>query len=144
MTLQCLLPRVSLWQSANAPPLSLPACLQGDTCSLVQTQFSLNASSFSSLNPGIDCTSSTSLAASQVLCLERDPSRLGINPPCTATHRVQRQETCDYLRSLGTQTFPDGTVSRLSWLEFYRLNPGVVCNRLTPPIGDALVGAEVR
>ena len=118
--------------------------MQGDTCSSVQSQFSLNASSFSSLNPGINCASNPNLAASQILCLERDPSKLGFNPPCTATHRVQRQETCDYLRSLGTQTFPDGMVSRLSWLEFYRLNPGLVCNRLTPPIGDALVGAEVR
>ena len=129
------------WLYINEIPLTP---LQGDTCSSVRSRFDLSATQFSSLNPGLDCNNNPTLPVSQIVCVERDSARVGNNPPCTRSHRVEKQETCDYLRMLGLETSPQGFVTALSWLEFYRINPGIMCNSLTPPLGNALVGAEVR
>lgn len=102
--------------------------------------FGLDPQQFLALNPGLDCNN---LVDMQTICVERDSSMVGYNPPCTRTHRVEGQENCNYLRSLALVKTQD-SYQPLSWLDFFRLNPGLVCDRLTPPVGGALVGTEVR
>ena len=120
--------------------------MQDDTCSSISSLFSLSLTQLSSLNPGIDCSSSsnTAIQSSQVVCVERDSARVGVNPPCILSHKVEKQETCNSLRLLGARVSPTGGAQVLSSLELYRLNPGLLCDRLTPPVEGALAGSEVR
>ncbi|CAI5974005.1 unnamed protein product [Closterium sp. NIES-64] len=126
------------WQRAEA----------NDTCESIAANFSLTASCLDpsqpcttdllSLNPGLDCSSSSSnypLPTGLSICVKRSTPMV---PLCRETVRVQgaRSVTCASL--LAKVKFPP------SALELYRMNPGIYCHRLLPPSKDSgFPGSEV-
>ncbi|GJP51862.1 hypothetical protein CLOM_g10991 [Closterium sp. NIES-68] len=140
---------------------ALPLCsvfytaAQGDSCLSVAVLFWLDTNcdpsdqpcveAFQALNPGVDCTTNSgALSASQVVCVERSSAAVdagggggdAVVPVCSQTYAVQGGESCEALRSV-----PSPPLSRL---DFYRLNPGINCEKLVPPNGvGATTGFEV-
>ncbi|CAI5973939.1 unnamed protein product [Closterium sp. NIES-64] len=108
-----------------------------DTCQSIGAYFNLNdcrskdpscATVLQSLNPGLICQGGTQVQANQAVCVERRAGAAGkggqVIPVCSQYYLVQNAETCDEIRSVPNPP--------LSPLEFFRLNPGIKCNRLVP------------
>ncbi|CAI5488282.1 unnamed protein product [Closterium sp. Naga37s-1] len=93
-----------------------------------------------SLNPGLSCSlNSGQLQPSQAVCVERRAASAAeqVIPVCSQYYLVQSGETCDSIRNVPTPA--------LSWLDFFRFNPGIKCNRLVPVTNlDLHTGFEVR
>ncbi|CAI5499544.1 unnamed protein product, partial [Closterium sp. Naga37s-1] len=120
-----------------------------DTCESLASSFSLYsddcpnptepcAAAFQALNPGLDCSGSGELVASQAVCVERraESAAALLIPVCSQFYLVQAGETCDQIRSVPSPP--------LSPLEFFRLNPGIKCSRLVPKTDvGSLTGFEV-
>ncbi|CAI6005636.1 unnamed protein product [Closterium sp. NIES-65] len=140
---------VKLSLSADYQPCSVfYTTVQNDTCESIAANFSLTASCLDpsqpcttdllSLNPGLDCSSSSSnypLPTGLSICVKRSTPMV---PLCRETVRVQgaRSVTCASL--LAKVKFPP------SALELYRMNPGIYCHRLLPPSKDSgFPGSEV-
>ncbi|CAI6005564.1 unnamed protein product [Closterium sp. NIES-65] len=122
-----------------------------DTCQSIGAYFNLNdcrskdpscATVLQSLNPGLICQGGTQVQANQAVCVERRAGAAGkggqVIPVCSQYYLVQNAETCDEIRSVPNPP--------LSPLEFFRLNPGIKCNRLVPDAAglDLHTGFEVR
>ncbi|GJP38483.1 hypothetical protein CLOM_g22919 [Closterium sp. NIES-68] len=148
-----------------APPVRATPCsifytvLPGDTCYSIAVTFGLVtfcdlpdqpcAVAFQGLNRALTCTdtsssSGDSLTPGQVVCVERreEGEEEGggaldlLIPVCLQTYLVQGGESCEAVRSVPNPP--------LSALEFYRLNPGIQCNRLIPPTSaGGFTGFEV-
>ncbi|CAI7847489.1 unnamed protein product [Closterium sp. NIES-54] len=125
---------VKVVQPADLAPCSVYyTTSQGDTCESLAKYFSLIgncfepcAAAFQALNPGLDCSGSGELPGSQAVCVERraESAAALLIPVCSQFYLVQAGETCDQIRSVPSPP--------LSPLEFFRLNPGIKCNRLVP------------
>ncbi|CAI5488179.1 unnamed protein product, partial [Closterium sp. Naga37s-1] len=122
-----------------------------DTCQSIGEYFNLNdcrskdpscATVVQSLNPGLSCQGSTQVQPNQAVCVERRAGAAGnagqVIPVCSQYYLVQTAETCDDIRSVPNPP--------LSPLEFFRLNPGIKCDRLVPDAAglDLHTGFEVR
>ncbi|CAI5498118.1 unnamed protein product [Closterium sp. Naga37s-1] len=133
-----------------ASPASLILCSvfyttqQGDTCADLALYFKLRSScpssactaKFQALNPSLDCTANGGLLQpEQAVCVERMSDQVGLIPVCSQYYLVQSAETCDSIRNV---PFP-----ALSPVDFFRLNPGIKCNRLIPKTNvDGFTGFE--
>ncbi|CAI5973949.1 unnamed protein product [Closterium sp. NIES-64] len=107
-----------------------------DTCYSIGQYFNLNncrgtfscTTEFQSLNPGLSCSNGGSVQPNQAVCVERRAGAAGkagqVIPVCSQYYLVQTAETCDAIRSVPSPP--------LSPLDFFRLNPGIKCNRLVP------------
>ncbi|CAI5488170.1 unnamed protein product [Closterium sp. Naga37s-1] len=99
------------------------------------------ATEFQSLNPGLSCSNGGSVQPNQAVCVERRAGAAGkagqVIPVCSQYYLVQTAETCDAIRSVPSPP--------LSPLDFFRLNPGIKCNRLVPDAAglDLHTGFEV-
>ena len=113
------------------PPPSLP---QADTCSSIESLLRMPTSALSSLNPGLNCSL---LTAGTVLCIERDASLADWNAPCTRPYLLRDNDTCDAIRRQVAQYDANGDVQPLPWMDFFRYNPGISCDRLFPPTPDS-------
>ncbi|CAI5462998.1 unnamed protein product, partial [Closterium sp. Yama58-4] len=122
-----------------ASPASLIPCSvfyttqQGDTCAAVAEYFQMDSScpsatctaAFQALNPSLDCTANGGLLQpEQAVCVERRRDKVGLIPVCSQYYLVQSAETCESIRNV---PYPP-----LSPVDFFRLNPGMKCNRLIP------------
>ncbi|CAI5498448.1 unnamed protein product, partial [Closterium sp. Naga37s-1] len=122
-----------------ASPASLIPCSvfyttqQGDTCAAVAEYFQMDSScpsatcttAFQALNPSLDCTANGGLLQpEQTVCEERMRDKVGLIPVCSQYYLVQSAETCESIRNV---PYPP-----LSPVDFFRLNPGMKCNRLIP------------
>ncbi|CAI7853241.1 unnamed protein product, partial [Closterium sp. NIES-54] len=121
-----------------------------DTCQSIGHYFNLNncrdtfscATEFQSLNPGLSCSNGGSVQPNQAVCVERRAGAAGkggqVIPVCSQYYLVQTAETCDAIRSVPSPP--------LSPLDFFRLNPGIKCNRLVPDAAglDLHTGFELR
>ncbi|CAI5982864.1 unnamed protein product, partial [Closterium sp. NIES-65] len=111
-----------------ASPASLTPCSvfyttqQGDTCEATASYFGVD---FQALNPSLDCSANGGLLQpEQAVCVERTVEKVGLIPVCSQYYLVQSAETCESIRNV---PFP-----ALSPIDFFRLNPGIKCNRLIP------------
>ncbi|CAI6005373.1 unnamed protein product [Closterium sp. NIES-64] len=108
-----------------------------DTCQSIGEYFNLNdcrskdpscATVVQSLNPGFSCQGGAQVQPNQAVCVERRAGAAGkagqVIPVCSQYYLVQTAETCDAIRSVPSPP--------LSPLDFFRLNPGIKCNRLVP------------
>ncbi|CAI7779338.1 unnamed protein product [Closterium sp. NIES-53] len=122
-----------------ASPASLIPCSvfyttqQGDTCADLAAYFKVHWScpsdsclpAFQALNPSSDCSANGGvLQPEQTLCVERIRNQVGLIPVCSQYYLVQSAETCESIRNV---PYPP-----LSPVDFFRLNPGIKCNRLVP------------
>ncbi|CAI7884263.1 unnamed protein product [Closterium sp. NIES-54] len=112
-----------------ASPASLIPCSvfyttqQGDTCASLESYFQVPA--FQALNPSLDCSANGGLLQpEQAVCVERVTEKVGLIPVCSQYYLVQSAETCESIRNV---PYPP-----LAPMEFFRLNPGIKCNRLIP------------
>ncbi|CAI5973991.1 unnamed protein product [Closterium sp. NIES-64] len=115
------------------------------TCEALATYFSLASScpspectaALQALNPGVDCSANSGqLPASQAVCVERRAEMAGLVALCSQHYFVESAETCESIRN--------GPNPPLSRVDFYRLNPGIKCNRLVPKTDvGSLTGFEV-
>ncbi|CAI5467544.1 unnamed protein product, partial [Closterium sp. Yama58-4] len=133
-----------------ASPASLVACSvfyttqQGDTCTALAEYFKVHWScpsdsclpAFQALNPSLDCTANGGLLQpEQAVCMERIKRKVGLIPVCSQYYLVQSAETCESIRNV---PYPP-----LSPVDFFRLNPGIKCNRLLPKTDvDGFTGFE--
>eukprot|EP00475_Leptophrys_vorax_P002253 TRINITY_DN11274_c0_g1_i8.p1 TRINITY_DN11274_c0_g1~~TRINITY_DN11274_c0_g1_i8.p1 ORF type:complete len:332 (+),score=6.12 TRINITY_DN11274_c0_g1_i8:97-996(+) len=117
----------------NLPPCSVYfTVVEAETCSSLATYFVLTdgcptagqpcSQAFQALNPGIDC--SASLPLNQAVCVERSKDKAKLIPVCSQYYLVQSGETCESMRNVPNPP--------LSAVDFFRLNPGIKCNRLIP------------
>ncbi|CAI5515592.1 unnamed protein product [Closterium sp. Naga37s-1] len=111
-----------------ASPASLIPCSvfyttqQGDTCEGIAGYLGVD---FQALNPSLDCTANGGLLQpDQAVCVERIKNNVGLIPVCSQYYLVQSAETCESIRNV---PYPP-----LSPVDFFRLNPGIKCNRLIP------------
>ncbi|GJP72571.1 hypothetical protein CLOP_g3288 [Closterium sp. NIES-67] len=132
------------------PPPSLAPCsvfyttTEGDTCLSVAQYFDLAdhcsfdvpcEAAFQLLNPGVDCSLEDGLQPDQAVCVERSVEAAGLIPVCSQYYLVQSGETCEAIRNVPNPP--------LSPVDFFRLNPGIKCNRLIPETGlDISTGFE--
>ncbi|CAI5988516.1 unnamed protein product [Closterium sp. NIES-64] len=122
-----------------ASPASLIPCSvfyttqQGDTCAALAEFFKVHLScpsddctaAFQALNPSLDCSANGGLLQpEQAVCVERIKKKVGLIPVCSQYYLVQSAETCESIRNV---PYPP-----LSPVDFFRLNPGIKCNRLIP------------
>ncbi|CAI7863508.1 unnamed protein product [Closterium sp. NIES-53] len=110
--------------------------VQDDTCQSIGAYFNLNdclskdpscAMVIQSLNPSLSCQGGAQVLPNQAVCVERRAGAAGkgqVIPVCSQYYLVQTAETCDAIRSVPSPP--------LSPLDFFRLNPGIKCNRLVP------------
>ncbi|CAI5488326.1 unnamed protein product [Closterium sp. Naga37s-1] len=133
-----------------ASPASLIPCSvfyttqQGDTCADLALYFKLRSScpsasctaKFQALNPSLVCSANGGLLQpEQAVCVERTIEKVGLIPVCSQYYLVQSAETCESIRNV---PFP-----ALSPIDFFRLNPGIKCNRLVPKTDvDGFTGFE--
>ncbi|CAI5470339.1 unnamed protein product [Closterium sp. Yama58-4] len=133
-----------------ASPASLTPCSvyyttqQGDTCANLAVYFKVHWScpsdsclpAFQALNPSLDCTANGGLLQpEQAVCVERMSDKVGLIPVCSQYYLVQSAETCESIRNV---PYPP-----LSPVDFFRLNPGIKCNRLLPKTDvDGFTGFE--
>ncbi|CAI5498120.1 unnamed protein product [Closterium sp. Naga37s-1] len=135
-----------------ASPASLIPCSvfyttqQGDTCADLATYFIVAWSclwdpdsclpAFQALNPSLDCTANGGLLQpGQTVCVERIKNNVGLIPVCSQYYLVQSAETCESIRNV---PYPP-----LAPKEFFRLNPGIKCDRLIPNTDvDGFTGFE--
>ncbi|GJP33724.1 hypothetical protein CLOM_g18244 [Closterium sp. NIES-68] len=133
------LPRKSVL-NVTAPTAITPCSVyytteEGDTCAGLAGYFSLAAgcpslectAAFQALNPGVACTGSRGqLQPNQAVCVERSAEAAAalVIPLCSQHYFVESGETCESIRNVPNPP--------LSPLDFYRLNPGIKCNRLVP------------
>ncbi|CAI5470340.1 unnamed protein product [Closterium sp. Yama58-4] len=122
-----------------ASPASLTPCSvyyttqQGDTCEALASYF---GTKFQALNPSLDCTANSGLLQpEQAVCVERETKNVGLIPVCSQYYLVQSAETCESIRNV---PYPP-----LKPIDFFRLNPGIKCNRLLPKTDvDGFTGFE--
>ncbi|CAI7861196.1 unnamed protein product [Closterium sp. NIES-54] len=121
---------------SHIPSLSASPCAsQGDTCEGIAGYFGVD---FQALNPSLDCSANGGLLQpEQAVCVERMSDQVGLIPVCSQYYLVQSAETCE---SICNVPFPP-----LSPVDFFRLNPGIKCNRLIPNTDvGSFTGFEVR
>ncbi|CAI7921459.1 unnamed protein product [Closterium sp. NIES-53] len=108
----------------------------GDTCASLESYFQVPA--FQALNPSLDCSANGGLLQpEQAVCVERVTEKVGLIPVCSQYYLVQSAETCESIRNV---PYPP-----LAPMEFFRLNPGIKCNRLIPKTDvDGFTGFQVR
>ncbi|CAI5465320.1 unnamed protein product [Closterium sp. Yama58-4] len=94
--------------------------LPGDKCPSIENFLKLEPDSLRELNPGFDCSSSAPLIASRSLCIERNWLAVAFMPVCLRTGFIQSKEGCAQL--------VESSKGKLSMLDLYRMNPGLVCN----------------
>ncbi|CAI5498456.1 unnamed protein product [Closterium sp. Naga37s-1] len=131
----------SVFYTTQQVPTSNPSCLCanfpspswlcGDTCAAVAEYFQVDSScpsvtctaAFQALNPSLDCTANGGLLQPEhAVCVERKRDNVGLIPVCSQNYLVQSAETCKSIRNV---PYPP-----LSPIDFFRLNPGMKCNRL--------------
>ncbi|CAI7731710.1 unnamed protein product [Closterium sp. NIES-54] len=133
-----------------ASPASLIPCSvfyttqQGDTCADLAGYFQVHwscpsdtcNSAFQALNPSLDCDANGGLLQpEQAVCVERTKKKVGLIPVCSQYYLVQSAETCESIRNV---PYPP-----LDPVDFFRLNPGIKCNRLVPNTDvDGFTGFE--
>ena len=96
-----------------------------------QSLFGLSYDEFVSLNPGIICNN---IPTGTITCVERDSGMVAsaiATVPCSQPFILRRGDTCDSVRQL-SGSGEVATTNDLSWLDFYRYNPGINCNNLFP------------
>ncbi|CAI5488301.1 unnamed protein product [Closterium sp. Naga37s-1] len=118
----------------------------GDTCAALAEYFKVHLScpsddctaAFQALNPSLDCSANGGLLQpEQAVCVERIKKKVGLIPVCSQYYLVQSAETCESIRNV---PYPP-----LSPVDFFRLNPGMKCNRLIPNTDvGSFTGFEVR
>ncbi|CAI6006607.1 unnamed protein product [Closterium sp. NIES-64] len=91
---------------------------------------------FQALNPSLDCDANGGvLQPVQTVCVEREKDKVGLIPVCLQYYLVQSAETCESIRNV---PYPP-----LAPKEFFRLNPGIKCDRLIPNTDvDGFTGFE--
>ncbi|CAI5488318.1 unnamed protein product, partial [Closterium sp. Naga37s-1] len=128
------------------PPTSstLATHSQGNTCADLAVYFQVHwscpsatcNSDFQALNPSLDCSANGGLLQpEQAVCVERIKKKVGLIPVCSQYYLVQSAETCESIRNV---PYPP-----LDPVDFFRLNPGIKCNRLIPKTNvDGFTGFE--
>ena len=127
-----------------SPPCAAFLASQGDSCISIQALFSLNAS-LSDLSPGIDCSSATAaIPPGTLVCVERDEAKVFWDYPCTRRYSVTEKDTCEGIRQKALVP-TDGGLAPISWMDFFRLNPGLNCDNLFVPTAGVFASpAQVR
>ncbi|CAI5982883.1 unnamed protein product [Closterium sp. NIES-65] len=84
----------------------------------------------------LDCSANGGLLQpEQAVCVERIKKKVGLIPVCSQYYLVQSAETCESIRNV---PYPP-----LDPVDFFRLNPGIKCNRLIPKTNvDGFTGFE--
>ncbi|CAI5933239.1 unnamed protein product [Closterium sp. NIES-65] len=89
------------------------AVVMGDTCASVSIKYMISSSTFSSLNPGLNCDSP--LLVGSYVCVAPKSSDTTIN--CTGWYRVMQGDTCPSIWN----------GANLTMSMFQAINPGIQC-----------------
>ncbi|GJP50865.1 hypothetical protein CLOM_g10019 [Closterium sp. NIES-68] len=118
---------------SSLAPCSLPYTVNPvDTCDSIAGLFNISSEDLATLNPALKC--SRLIVGVQICVARGDPYQF---PLCTRYHDVADGETCTSLMQV--QARPP-----LSPVEFFAMNPGLMCNNLVPTKpGDGLGGQQV-
>ncbi|CAI5534601.1 unnamed protein product, partial [Closterium sp. Naga37s-1] len=104
--------------------------LPGDTCSIVETFLNIKKGSLARLNPNITCSS---LSASRSLCIDNSVTNSLPVPSCLKTASIRDKEGC--------KSLVNNPSNKISMVELYRMNPGLVCNSPVKILSDGASGS---